>query len=96
MDGDQTNELTRRIRQAVASGDLARARTLWAEYGTRFGDGGRISSGEVAEARELAAWTRTMALSARAFARDRLARVTVAQHYGVPMGRQPSRLALRG
>ena len=94
---DHTGSLTGRIREAVGAGDFFRARLLWADYGRQFRDqAAPISASQIAEARELAEWTKTLALSARAFARDRLARAAVARKYGCPERAQVSNLALRG
>ena len=57
--------LPQRIRKAVASGEFPKARLLWEEYGETFRTGrlrGPLPLGRLAEARELARWTRMAAL----------------------------------
>jgi len=77
-------DLAGKIREAVSSGDFPEAQRLWREYGQRFREDlrrGALPHSRLTEARELAQWTKTMALCARAFARDRLQRTVVAQQY---------------
>jgi hypothetical protein len=83
----ERDSLPRQIREAVASGDLLKARLLWEEYGETFRADrlrGPLPQRRLAEARELAEWTRMAALCARAHLRDRLNQIAVAQRYGWP------------
>ncbi len=95
----QYEDLPGRIREAVASGDFEKARLLWIEYGERFRENaarGPISLKCMAEARDLAEWTRVTTMCARSFARDRLARISVSRRYS-SAARQPAHtLALCG
>jgi len=83
----EPGSLPQRIRAAVASGELTKARSLWEEYGETFRadrQHGRLSRDRLTEARELAEWTRMAALCARARIQDRLNQIAVAQKYGWP------------
>ncbi|HMD70702.1 MAG TPA: hypothetical protein VKF41_05130 [Bryobacteraceae bacterium] len=86
-ESSQLPSLPQRIRQAVASGEFPKARLLWEEYGESFRTDrlrGPLPLSRLAEARELAAWTRMAALSARAHAQARLNQIAVAQKYARP------------
>jgi len=94
-----STELPERIRQAVASGEFAKARLLWAEYGNRFCEDlrrGPVPHSRLQDARQLAEWTRATALCARAFARDRLAQIAVSRRYGCAGHETESSVAVRG
>ena len=83
----QIGSLPQRIRKAVASGEFPKARLLWEEYGESFRaerKRGPLPLSRLAEARELAEWTRMAALCARARIQDRLNQIAVAQKYGWP------------
>jgi len=83
----QAGSLPERIRRAVASGEFAKARLLWEEYAETFRADrklGPLPLSRLAEARELAEWTRMAALCARARIQDRLNQIAVAQKYGWP------------
>jgi hypothetical protein len=93
------NQLPARIREAVASEEFSKAQFLWEQYAEQFcSDIGRgpVPESRFREACELADWTRITALCARAFARDRLARIAVAQQYEGAANRSPSIVAVRG
>jgi hypothetical protein len=93
------NHLPAQIREAVASEEFSKAQLLWKEYAEQFcADIGRgpVPESRFKEACELADWTRTTALCARAFARDRLARIAVTQQYDSAASRSPSIVAVRG
>ena len=90
--------LPQRIRKAVASGEFPKARLLWEEYGETFRTGrlrGPLPLSRLAEARELARWTRMAALSARAHAQARLNQIAVAQKYGCPQEQPRTRIMAR-
>jgi hypothetical protein len=79
--------LPRRIREAVARGELSRARLLWQAYGERFRADlrcGPLPQSRLTEARELAEWTRMAALNTRARAQARLNQIAVARKFGWP------------
>ena len=76
--------LPQRIRDAVAAGEFAKARRLWEEYGDTFRadrERGPLPLSRLAEARELAEWTRMAALCARAHAQAKLNQIAVAGKY---------------
>ncbi len=88
--------LPRRIRQAVAAGEFTEARLLWEEYGAQFRADilrGPVPESRLNEARELAAWTRMAALSARAHAQAKLNQIAVAQRYQTRQAQPRSRVA---
>jgi hypothetical protein len=90
--------LPQRIRKAVASGEFSKARLLWEEYGAACRADrlrGPLPLSRLAEARELAEWTRMAALCARARIQDRLNQIAVAQKYGWPQERPRTRLLAR-
>ena len=94
-DSSETLSLPERIRQAVASGEFPKARLLWEEYGESFRTDrlrGPLPLSRLAEARELAEWTRMAALCARAHIQDRLNQIAVAQKYGWPQEPPKNRL----
>ncbi|MBZ5727988.1 MAG: hypothetical protein LAP87_23720 [Acidobacteriia bacterium] len=75
------------VRQAVASGEFARAQRLWNEYAARFEAElarGAIGEARLAEMRELVEWSRTVVLCARAHLGDQLDSAHVAEEYGMP------------
>jgi hypothetical protein len=81
----ERDNLPQQIRKAGASGEFAKVRRLWEEYGDTFRADrlrGPLPRSRLAEARELYEWTRMVALCARARARDRLNQIAVAQKYG--------------
>jgi hypothetical protein len=83
----EPGSLPQRIRKAVGSGEFAKARLLWEEYGCRFHDDllrGPVPHSRLTEARELADWTRMVALCARAHAQARLNQMAAAKKYGEP------------
>ena len=91
-------DLAGRIREAVSSGDFPEAQRLWREYGERFCEDlrrGPVPQIRLTEARKLSEWTRTTALCARAFARDRLQRMAVARQYHIAPP-PPSTVTMRG
>jgi len=84
------------IRRAIASGEFAKARSLWEEYAQQLENelrSGRGGAAWLEEARLLVEWSRQMALSAKsqALARlDKLARGSrVAAAYGSSSNRAP-------
>jgi hypothetical protein len=94
----EPRSLPQQIRDAVASDEFSKARLLWEEYGELFRADilrGPVPQSRLAEARELAEWTRMAALCARARMRDRLNQIAVAQKYGWPAERRGSTLAAR-
>jgi hypothetical protein len=97
MPGESTQllSLPQRIRKAVASGEFPKARLLWEEYGESFRTDrlrGPLPLSRLAEARELAAWTRMAALCARAHAQARLNQIAVARKYECPPERPRTRI----
>ena len=92
-------DLSKRIREAVSSGEFEKARRLWVEYGNKFRQDlrrGTVPRSRLEEARQLAEWTRSTALCARAFARDRLAQIAVSRRYDRAPRESRSYVALRG
>jgi hypothetical protein len=78
------NLLPDRIRQAVASGEFQRALPLWNEYAALLRQElscGRLSATEFVTAGQLVAWSRQVALCARAQALDSLNSLHVAEQY---------------
>lgn len=91
----QTASLPERIRKAVASGEFPKARLLWEEYAETFRTDrklGPLPLSRLAEARELAEWTRVAALCARARIQDRLNQIAVSQKYGWPREQPRTRI----
>jgi hypothetical protein len=89
------NSLTDRIHQAVASGEFQRALLIWNEYAARLQQElrtGRLSAAEFEEAGQLVAWSRQVALCARAQALDRLNSLRVAEQYDTPLSSQTPRI----
>jgi len=87
--------LTSRIRGAVASGEYQRALLLWNEYSARLQEElrvGSLTSGRLAEMRELMEWSRRVMLCARAHAQDQLNSLHVAAEYGVAPAPQAPRI----
>jgi hypothetical protein len=79
------------IRQAVNSGEFARAQLLWNEYASGLAgefNGGRLSEAGLAEVREFVEWSRTVVLCERAHLQDQLNRLQRelyrAGEYGMP------------
>jgi hypothetical protein len=91
----ETPSLPQRIRKAVASGEFPKARLLWEEYGETFRadrSRGPLRLSRLAEARELAEWTRMATLCARSHAQAKLNHIAVAQKYGCPVERRRTRI----
>lgn len=81
------NHWTRAIRQAVAAGEYERALHLWNDYTAQLRQklrGGSLSRDEMEEAGRLVAWSREVALCARARVQDELNSLCVAAQYGAP------------
>ena len=76
--------LTSSIRRAVASGEFAKAQTLWEDYTERLNAelrAGPVSSAWLAEMEQLAEWCRTATLAARSQAQDMLNALAASRKY---------------
>ena len=80
------------IRQAVNSGEFARAQLLWEQCASGLADEwskGSLSGARLAEVRELVEWSRTAVLCERAHIEDQLNRLQrelyLAGEYGMPV-----------
>ena len=81
------NHWTVGIRQAVAAGEYERALRLWNDYTAQLRQdlrGGSLSRDEMEEVSRLVAWSREVALCARARVLDELNSLCVAARYGAP------------
>ena len=78
---------TATIQQAVTTGEFQRALHLWNEYAAHLRQklgSGSLAPEEMEEAGRLVAWSREVALCARARALDELNSLCVAARYGAP------------
>ena len=78
-------EAAARIREAIGSDDYPLASRLWNIYAGQLRDEllrGTVSEARMAEARELAGWSRLMLICARGLALDNLNALHVARTYG--------------
>jgi hypothetical protein len=94
----EPGSLPQRIRKAVASREFSKVRLLWEEYGETFRADrrrGPLPLSRLAEARELAQWTRMATLCARAHAQAKLNQIAVARKYGCPQEQPWTRIMAR-
>ncbi len=76
-----------RIRDAVASGEFAKANALWVELGDRLhheSAGRTLSAARVRQTRELLKWCLIMAIADRARCQQRLNQIAVSVRYLTP------------
>ena len=95
---DRTKPLEDRIRDAVASGELAKARALWLELGDRMRRELAVHplpAARLRQMRELLAWCRTMALTDRARCQQRLNQLAISSRYLAPTVAPRQRLLAR-
>jgi hypothetical protein len=86
---------TATIQQAVTAGEFQRALHLWNEYAAHLRQklgSGSLAPEEMEEAGRLVAWSREVALCARARALDQLASLRVAAQYTEPTPPETPRL----
>jgi hypothetical protein len=79
------------IRQAVSSGEFARAQLLWREHAAGLAEelkDGRLTGAKLTEVRELMEWSRTAALCARAHLQLRLNSLHITRKYELPFSRR--------
>ncbi len=82
---DREQTLEARIRDAVASGEFAKAQSLWLELGERLRRErarSSLSTARLRQARELLDWCRTMAIVHRARCQQRLNQLAISARYG--------------
>jgi hypothetical protein len=95
---DRTKPLEDRIRDAVASGEFAKAQALWVELGDRLRSELAVHplpAARLQETRELLAWCRTMALTDRARCQQRLNQLAISSRYMPPPAAPRQRLLAR-
>jgi hypothetical protein len=89
---DRPKPLEDRIRDAVASGEFAKAKALWVELGGRLRRdlaAQPTPAARLQDARELLEWCRTMAIADRARCQQRLNQLAVSGRYQAsPAARQ--------
>lgn len=84
---DPAKPLEDRIRDAVASGEFAKAKTLWVQLGDRLRHefaGRMLSAARLRQTRELLEWCRIMAIADRARCQQRLNQLAVSGRYLAP------------
>ncbi len=87
-----------RIRDAVASGEFAKAKDLWLELTDRLRRelaGHTLSAAQVRQTRELLAWCRTIAITDRARCQQRLSQLAVSSRYMAQPAAPRQRLLVR-
>jgi hypothetical protein len=95
---DREKPLEDRIRNAVASGELAKANALWVELGGRLRRelaGRPVPADRLRQVRELIAWCRTMAIVDRARCQQRLNQLVISSRYLAPCAAPRQHLLVR-
>lgn len=99
---DKLEQLADAVRAAVSAGNFGGAQAAFNTYAnevrrTANGTTDRTSLTALeSDWKDLAAWTRSMALTARALARDEWVRLPAACPYRAPAAPQPSTINARG
>ena len=81
---DRAKPLEECIREAVASGEFAKAQALWAELGGRLRREMAVHplpAARLRQTRELLAWCRTIAIVDRTRCEQRLNQLAISNHY---------------
>jgi len=95
---DREKPLEDRIRNAVASGEFAKANALWVELGDRLRcemAGRPVPAARLRQVRELIAWCRTMAIVDRARCQQRVNQLAISSRYMPPPAAPRQRLLAR-